>query len=462
MLKYSKLTLALVSCFVLNACGGGSSGSSDTPTTPTTSSTKSKIAVTVQTVAGEELPDNSDYVVCLDINGSNTCDNNEPKQEGTVSNEAGFTVNLEWNTDDVGAGSKVIAVSKGGANSGVLYTVPFNKLEQLPATSADSNLVEYAPVYLNSLSALQSKLGVENFKNITGLENSKDYSKVSTFDETEKVFIDSAKIMGLNDVNIDATELEHKLLNAFVNINEALKRKSSSEIIYAIQVSVTKNDDSPFEEIVVPVVDNKAPVASFTAKIDGYSVTLTNNSTDPNNDKLYSFWNFGDSSKIVSNNDLRQVSHTYTKSGTYLITLNVSDGDKGSRYNLEVIINCYGDECSVTNKAPTADFTYATEEGSKVVRFKASASDPENDPLTYEWVFGDGGMSKSNDNTITYIYNDYGTYNVSLVVSDGKNRVPVSHYVVVSNGGDVIDCSSGICTTECKDNCPALDCTYTK
>ena len=70
------------------------------------------------------------------------------------------------------------------------------------------------------------------------------------------------------------------------------------------------------------------------------------------------------------------------------------------------------------NGAPTADFT-AEQEGSLSVRFSAApSSDPDGDPLSYAWDFGDGSAGSSRDFTKTY--RDAGSYEVTLTVSDGK------------------------------------------
>jgi len=50
------------------------------------------------------------------------------------------------------------------------------------------------------------------------------------------------------------------------------------------------------------------------------------------------------------------------------------------------------------------------------VDFSVTASDPENDPLTYNWVFGDS--TTGTGTLITHVYNSDGLYNVTVQVSD--------------------------------------------
>lgn len=72
------------------------------------------------------------------------------------------------------------------------------------------------------------------------------------------------------------------------------------------------------------------------------------------------------------------------------------------------------------NGTPTADAggPYEGEAGTTLIRFDGSgSSDPENDPLTYAWDFGDGNLADGAMPTHTYAA--AGTFEVSLVVSDG-------------------------------------------
>lgn len=53
--------------------------------------------------------------------------------------------------------------------------------------------------------------------------------------------------------------------------------------------------------------------------------------------------------------------------------------------------------------------------------FTGSAVDPEGDPLTFTWDFGDG--SRAQGSTVTHVYESEGNFNVTLAVEDsGGNR----------------------------------------
>lgn len=72
------------------------------------------------------------------------------------------------------------------------------------------------------------------------------------------------------------------------------------------------------------------------------------------------------------------------------------------------------------NKPPVAviDGPYSGEVGKSIYFYSAGSYDPDGDPLTYSWRFGDGGTSTSS-NPI-HVYSSAGTYTVSLTVSDGR------------------------------------------
>ncbi|MEA3410599.1 MAG: PKD domain-containing protein, partial [Pseudomonadota bacterium] len=55
------------------------------------------------------------------------------------------------------------------------------------------------------------------------------------------------------------------------------------------------------------------------------------------------------------------------------------------------------------------------------VTFNGAATDNENDPLTYHWLFGDG--NEADGASVSHTYNGNGSYNAVLQVSDGTTTV---------------------------------------
>ncbi len=124
------------------------------------------------------------------------------------------------------------------------------------------------------------------------------------------------------------------------------------------------------------------------------------------------FWDFGDG----TTSDLANPSHTYTQSGSYAVSLRISDGihsDTSKPVTLTAIE-------STVNVAPTADFTTNTVSGIAplIVNFDASGStDQDGDLLTYNWEFED--TSTGTGETISYTFTNPGEYIVTLTVNDG-------------------------------------------
>jgi hypothetical protein len=81
------------------------------------------------------------------------------------------------------------------------------------------------------------------------------------------------------------------------------------------------------------------------------------------------------------------------------------------------ILHCFNPDCSL-NVAPqaTAGPDQTVDEGGDVL-FAGSASDPDGDPLTIHWAFGDGSTAGG---TLTpqHVYDDDGNFTVTLTVTD--------------------------------------------
>lgn len=160
---------------------------------------------------------------------------------------------------------------------------------------------------------------------------------------------------------------------------------------------------------------NAAPIASFTANpISGEAPLLVSfdasNSSDPDNDPLTYSWNFGDGNSGTGITP----THTYQTGGVFTATLTVSDGTSSTSSSINITV-------TLPNQGPTAAFTANpnTGEAPLIVNFDASGStDPENDPLTYSWAFGDGTSGSGVSPSHTYV--SPGVYTVTLTVSDGE------------------------------------------
>lgn len=94
------------------------------------------------------------------------------------------------------------------------------------------------------------------------------------------------------------------------------------------------------------------------------------------------------------------------------------------------------------NNPPTADFTSDPTEVppgdnyTTVFTFTATASDPDGDPLTYEWQFTGGDPPTATGQVVTTTFPGVADYGITLTVSDGKGgEVTVNKTLPLGEGG---------------------------
>lgn len=91
------------------------------------------------------------------------------------------------------------------------------------------------------------------------------------------------------------------------------------------------------------------------------------------------------------------------------------------------------------NRAPVANAggPYAAAEGTSIAFDGSGSSDPDGDPVTYAWDFGDGATGTGA--SPTHAYADEGSYPVTLTVSDGSLTHGATLNAVVSNAPPSVD-----------------------
>lgn len=160
-----------------------------------------------------------------------------------------------------------------------------------------------------------------------------------------------------------------------------------------------------------------APVAGFTATEAclNTAVSFTGEATIPGGmaGEVVTGWNWdlGDGNTASVQNP----SHSYTNSGTYTVTLEVTTNHGCT--------NTFSQDITIA-PGPTVDFTVAgTCEGETFTFENESSADPNfNDPIVdWSWDFGDGNTSI--DENTSNPYSDEGVYNVSLTVESANGCV---------------------------------------
>jgi len=143
-------------------------------------------------------------------------------------------------------------------------------------------------------------------------------------------------------------------------------------------------------------------IASFTQNQTTGSVPLTVMFTDSSTDQPVSWnWNFGDG----ATSSLQNPVHTYTTSGTYTVRLDATNA-LGSCWHTS----------SVSVSSLAASFTQNQTTG--LVPLTVMFSDTSTDqPVSWNWNFGDGATSSLQNPVHTYLA--AGTYTVNLSAFNG-------------------------------------------
>ena len=163
--------------------------------------------------------------------------------------------------------------------------------------------------------------------------------------------------------------------------------------------------------------ENDDPIADFTPSCTGLACTFTNESTDPDSlaDIASYSWDFGDGGTSTETSP----SHTYAAANTYTVTLEVTDrANATGSISQDVTVTA-----PTENQAPTAAFTPNCL--SLSCSFTNESTDPNaGDVLTYEWNFGDGSATSteedpSHDYVVTIVApNVADTFTVTLTTTD--------------------------------------------
>lgn len=145
------------------------------------------------------------------------------------------------------------------------------------------------------------------------------------------------------------------------------------------------------------------PIAAFTNNLVCAESDIQFTNTSQGN-PILQIWDFGDGS--ATSTDLNP-SHVYDFGGAYDVTLIVGNS-VGCIDTLEQVVNVY--------TVPQVDFDFNTVCIGSVTAFEDLTVDAANVQNNYHWDFGDGNTSYMQNPT--YIYQNPGTYTVTLTVGN--------------------------------------------
>lgn len=194
-----------------------------------------------------------------------------------------------------------------------------------------------------------------------------------------------------------------------------------------------------------PFVDAKASLDQVTwskGPINaqpGQPVFFIATYNDPDGVVASTLWNFGNGNTATGGNPPAQV---YLTPSTYTVTFQATDND-GLTTTEAIIVNVAspgggggGGGGGGANRPPVLNSANADapsvefKNGEATINFTASATDPDNDNLTYEWDFGDG--ARGTGATIAHKYTRVGpNYRVTVTVKDGRGGQASKQILVV-------------------------------
>ncbi|UCE74551.1 MAG: PKD domain-containing protein [Methanomassiliicoccales archaeon] len=193
---------------------------------------------------------------------------------------------------------------------------------------------------------------------------------------------------------------------------------------YNVTLTITDDDGATGSFIVFVIVEqegppeNQPPVAiaepPLQIVIVGEEAWFSGNgSYDPDGYIISYDWDFGDG----TNGSGVEISHVYTIPGDYIVTLTVRDDDNAT--DIDTIFVTVQEQ-PPQNRPPVADagkdrFAIPYE----LLTFDGSGSfDLDGIIVNYTWDFGDGNTASGMINT--HAYTDFGTYIVTLMVTDNE------------------------------------------
>lgn len=160
---------------------------------------------------------------------------------------------------------------------------------------------------------------------------------------------------------------------------------------------------------------NGAPSAGFSTSVSGSTATFINGSVNATS----FIWNFGDGSNSTEENP----THTYANDGVYNVTLSAINNCGTTIFEQTVTIST----------PPTAGFNYSASSGCAPfsVQFNSTSSSNSTSLL---WDFPGGNPATSTETNPVVVWNNAGTYLVTLTASNASGSSTSTATITVTAG----------------------------
>lgn len=180
-----------------------------------------------------------------------------------------------------------------------------------------------------------------------------------------------------------------------------------------------KPEEKP--EVMEPKPKEK-PVVIVVQETD--LVNLVPKAEDPDKDTLvFTF------TSPINENGVWQT--TYGDAGEYTITVTVSDGELTATKDVLIIVNKKEETPTIDSSKPI-ETSLVIDEGQSI-DFSVTASDLNNDPLTYLWKFDGFDVATGTEYTYQSDFDSAGSHTVKVDVSDGLSSASKIWSVEVRN-----------------------------
>jgi PKD repeat protein len=184
------------------------------------------------------------------------------------------------------------------------------------------------------------------------------------------------------------------------------------------------------ERLLVQIISNEtegtAPATfEFEANVTGGTEPYT-----------YS-WDFGDGTE---GSDEQTVVHTFDEAGTYNVTLVTTDVDnQNSSDSVEINIEAAALTPTTVTEPLTAQITSNDTEGTAPATFEFQANITGGTaPYAIHWTFDDG-REESDEEKILHTFEEAGTYNVGLSITDTDDQTASDSIEIRVEEGTVVD-----------------------